>query len=80
MKAYFETVKERLIEAVTYTNHCAKNKYVNRNRVGYGEAKTWCQVLRDLGHEAEIPLIRGSKGCVIFTHIKIDGKIISREE
>lgn len=78
-KTYFETVKERLIEAAAYTNHCAKNKDVNRNRVAYGEARTWCRVLRDLGHKVETPNIGGAKGYVIFTLIEIDGEKISCE-
>ena len=70
-ESYFETIKTRLIMAASYVNDHATRKDANRNRVNYGEAITWACVLRDMGHNTDIPVWEDDNGCLRIPYIQI---------
>ena len=51
----YEKMKAKLYEAAMRVNDCANRKDANRNHVNYGIATTCVSVLRELGHEVEVP-------------------------
>lgn len=71
---YFEEIRIRFIGAAIATNDHAIEKDVVRNLVYYGRCISWGQVLRDMGHEIEIP-VRENDGVLKIPFLSIDGKI-----
>lgn len=70
---YFEEIKLRFIKAAMWTNSNAEEGDVNRNHVNYGCCTCWARVLRDMGHETEVPVWEDN-GCLKIPFIKIDGE------
>lgn len=78
--AYFEEIKTRLIITAMQVNENAKEKDVNRNHVNYGGCNCWAQVLRDMGHETDVPVWEDD-GVLRIPYISINGqKVIDFEK
>lgn len=78
-ESYFHTIKRRVIMAVIRLNDQAEEKDINRNHVNYGEASALIQVIKDIGHEADLPVWE-DKGCLKVPFIEIDGEKIMEFE
>ena len=68
---YYEEIKWRFIKSVMRTNDYAKDNDVNRNHTNYGCCTCWAQVLRDMGHEIEVPVYEDN-GVLKIPFIRID--------
>lgn len=71
-ETYFGKLKTRIITAVMLLNDQAEEGDANRNHVNYGEAMALMQVLRDMGHETELPVWQDN-GCLKVPYIMING-------
>lgn len=71
---YFEEIRMRFIGTAIATNNNAIEKDVTSNLVYYGRCICWGQVLRDMGHEIEIP-VQENDGVLKIPFLSIDGKI-----
>lgn len=71
-KRCFDEIKARFIKAAMWTNDNAESKDMNRNHVNYGCCTTWAWVLRDMGHEVEVPVWEDA-GVLKIPFISIDG-------
>lgn len=54
--AYFDNVKVRLFTDCSNVNNYEEQKDLERNRVNYGCAISWAQVMRDFGHDVDLPV------------------------
>lgn len=72
---YFDAIKTRIIMSCGYVNDCADGKDLNRNHVNYGCAITWASVLRDMGHDVDVPVWE-DVGYLRIPKLKIDGEVI----
>lgn len=71
-ETYFVKLKKRIMLAVTLLNNQAEEGDVEGNHVNYGEATALMQVLRDMGHETDLPVWEDN-GCLKVPYIMIDG-------
>jgi hypothetical protein len=76
MKEFIEKLKADTIMAASRTNQCADGKDVNRNHVNYGTTTAYANVLRELGHEVDIPVWEDESGCLRIPKLNINGKIL----
>lgn len=77
---YCEEIKKRLVMDAMQANDYAKEKDINRNHVNYGCCISWSRVLRDIGHETDVPVYEDN-GVLKIPFISIDGeKIIEFEK
>jgi hypothetical protein len=72
-KTYFNEIKTRFIKAAMRTNDNAVEKDVNRNHVNYGCCTAWAQVMRDMGHETDVPVWEDN-GYLKIPFVEINGK------
>ena len=73
-ETYFAKLKKRIMLAITLLNNQAEEGDVERNHVNYGEALAFVQILRDMGHETDLPIsVREDNGCLKVPYIMIDG-------
>ena len=72
---YFETIKWRFIKSVMRTNDYGEDNDVNRNHTNYGSCTCWAQVLRDMGHDIEMPVYEDN-GVLKIPFISIDNEKI----
>lgn len=70
----YEKMKVKLYGAVSKVNEYANQEDVNRNHVNYGIAATCADVLRELGHEVDVPCW-GDNGYLRIPKIIIDGEV-----
>lgn len=78
-ETYFHTIKRRVVMAVTRLNDQAEERDINRNHANYGEASALIQVIKDMGHEADLPAWE-DEGCLKVPFIEIDGEKIMEFE
>ena len=78
-ETYFHAIKKRVIMAVTRLNDQAEEKDINRNHVNYREASALIQVIKDMGHEADLPVWE-DEGCLKVPFIEIDKEKIMEFE
>jgi len=74
-KTYFEELKLRFIKAAMWTNDNAKKHDIKRNHVNYGCCTTYATVLRDMGHETNVPVWEDND-CLKIPFLELDGKKI----
>lgn len=74
IKNYFEEICCRLYMAVDRLNGQADDNDHERNHVNYGVATTWATVLREMGHEVDLPVWEDSQKNLRIPYIEIDGK------
>lgn len=71
---YFDNVKVRLFTDCNNVNNYEEQKDLERNRVNYGRAISWAQVMRDFGHDVDLP-VYDSDGFLRIAKIVIDGEV-----
>lgn len=71
---YFDNLKVRLFTDCSNVNNCEEQKDLERNRVNYGCVISWAQVMRDFGHDVDLPVC-DNDGFLRITKIVIDGKV-----
>lgn len=71
---YFDNLKVRLFTDCSNVNDCEKQKDLERNRVNYGCAISWAQVMRDFGHDVDLP-VYDNDGFLRIAKIVIDGEV-----
>ena len=54
----------------------ADDKDINRKYVNYGSTTAYVDVLRELGHEVDVPVWEDEKGCLKIPKLNIDGKVL----
>lgn len=72
-ESYFETIKIRIINSALCVEDTAKEKDINRNHVNYGYCICLARVLRDMGHEVDVPVYE-EDGALRIPFISIDGQ------
>lgn len=70
---FFEKIRLEILCAARRVNQCAEDHDVNRNHVNYGVATAYASVLRDLGHDVDVPCWEDN-GCLKIPKIKFDGE------
>lgn len=71
---YFDNLKVRLFTDCSNVNDCERQKDLERNRVNYGCAISWAQVMRDFGHDVDLP-VYDNDGFLRIAKIVIDGEV-----
>lgn len=71
---YFDNLKVRLFTDCSNVNSYEEQKDIERNRVNYGCAISWAQVMRDFGHDVDLP-VYDSDGFLRIAKIVIDGEV-----
>lgn len=71
---YFDNLKVRLFTDCSNANNYEEQKDLERNRVNYGCAISWAQVMRDFGHDVDLP-VYDSDGFLRIAKIVIDGEV-----
>lgn len=71
---YFDNLKVRLFTDCSNVNSYEEQKDLERNRVNYGCAISWAQVMRDFGHDVDLP-VYDSDGFLRIAKIVIDGEV-----
>lgn len=75
---YFEELKVRIFKSVENVNYYAENKDVYRNHTNYGGASALASVLRDFGHNVELPVWE-DEGYLKIPFLKVDEWKIEKE-
>lgn len=73
MKEFIEKLKADTIQSAANVNQCAEDKDINRNHVNYGSTTTYAKVLRELGHEVDVPVWGDENGCLRIPRLNING-------
>lgn len=71
---YFDSLKVRLYTDCERVNDYEKQKDLERNRVNYGCAISWTQVMQDFGHEVDFHVYEND-GFLRVVKIIIDGDV-----
>ena len=71
---YFDDLKIRLITYCSNVNNYEEQEDFGMNRVNYGCAISWAQVMRDFGHDVEL-IVYYSDGFLVVAKIMIDGEV-----
>ena len=71
----FSSLKTKIIVGCGRVNDCADDKDANRNHVNYGMVIAFASVVRNMGHDVNIPVWEGD-GFLRIPELKIDGQTV----